>query len=575
MWSALNAIVNGAWFLGCAGEALLYRFQRDRTAQAQARVLRDIVRANRCCEFGRQHGFSDIRSVAEFRDRVPLSTWDEYAEAVQRIAAGERRVLTAEKVLRFLPTGGSVSGSKLVPYTRELQREFSRGIDPWVFHLFRWRPGLLMGCAYFSITPFGSAARRTPSGIPVGFDDDSAYLGSIMRRIGDRFLAVPRAVALICDPDAYRYVSLLFLLRRRDLALASVWNPAVLAIMLEKLSEWSEQLVTDIETGRIAEGVKLEPAVRRACQERLRPNGRRAAELRPIFDAWQGRDPRNHDSRGRTLYEALWPRLRVISCWADANAEGPARRLKDLFPHVDLQPKGLLSTEGFISFPVGGMGAGALATRSHFFEFIDESGGARTGGSVRLAHELARGCRYEVVITTGGGLYRYRTRDIVEVTGAWGGSPTIRLVGRADMVSDLFGEKLSEAHVRTVVEASLAKNGIRPDFWMVAPERGESACGFYALFIQLSSGRHCSGETGALGRAAEEIETGLRSNPQYLHCVRLGQLHPLRVFRIAERAAEDYLSICAAQGQRLGDIKPPALHRRTGWSAVFRGELLP
>lgn len=572
MSSARNAAVNGLWILTCVKDALAHRIWRDRVAQVQAKVLMDIVRANRGSDFGRLHGFSSMRSVGEYRNRVPLTTWDDCEEAVQRLAAGARRVLTEEPVLLFEPTGGSVSGAKLVPYTQRLQRQFTRGIHAWVFHLFRWRPSLVAGCAYFSITPFGSSRGRTSSGIPVGFEDDSAYLGGLMRRMGDGVLALPRAVALISDPCAYRYVSLLFLLQRKDLALVSVWNPAFLEILLGNLGDWWERLVADIETGRIEGAAGLERDVQRACQRRLKASRRRAAELRSIFGAWRGRSPRERDGRGRTLYEALWPRLRVISCWADASAESPAGRLKLLFPHVDVQPKGLLSTEGFVSFPVGGSGSAVLSTRSHFFEFIEPS---ERGGRVRLAHELSRGCRYEVVMTTGGGLYRYCTHDVVEVTGAWGGTPTIRFVGRADMVSDMFGEKLAEEHVRSAVEETLRRRQISSDFWMVAPERLRDGSGFYALFIQRAAGKEASCAGRILARAAEEIEAVMRGNPQYLHCIRLGQLHPLRVFLIAERASEDYLSSCVERGQRLGNIKPPALDRRTGWTAVFRGELLP
>jgi hypothetical protein len=553
-------------------DALAHRIRRERVARVQARVLMDIVRANRGSDFGRLHGFSGMRSVGEYRKRVPLTTWDDYREAVQRLAAGAQRVLTEEPVLLFEPTGGSVSGEKLIPYTRRLQRQFSRGIGAWVFHLFRWRPSLIAGCTYFSITPFGSSRRRTLCRIPVGFEDDSAYLGRLMRRIGDSVLAVPRAVASIADPSAWRYVTLLFLLRRKDIALVSVWNPTYLEILLGNLGDWWEPLAADIETGRIAGAAGLERCIQRTCQRRLKASHRRAGELRSIFGAWRGLSPLERDGRGRTLYEALWPRLRVISCWADASAESPASRLKLLFPHVDIQPKGLLSTEGFVSFPVGGSESAVLSTRSHFFEFVEPAG---HGGRVRLAHELARGCRYEVVMTTGGGLYRYRTRDIVEVTGSWGGIPMIRFVGRADMVSDMFGEKLTEEHVRSAVEETLRRNRISSDFWMVAPERRSDGSGFYALFIQLATGKNASRSGRPLAQAAEEIEAVMRANPQYLHCIRLGQLHPLRVFLIAERASEDYLSSCVGRGQKLGNIKPPALERRTGWTAVFRGELLP
>ena len=46
---------------------------------------------------------------------------------------------------------------------------------------------------------------------------------------------------------------------------------------------------------------------------------------------------------GPTNPAALWPRLEVISCWADGNAAGAAAALAARFPYVDLQPKGLLA----------------------------------------------------------------------------------------------------------------------------------------------------------------------------------------------------------------------------------------
>ena len=59
-----------------------------------------------------------------------------------------------------------------------------------------------------------------------------------------------------------------------------------------------------------------------------------------------------------------------------------------------------------------------LAIGSHFFEFIDANGCAR------LAHQLERGVDYTVVVTTGGGLYRYRLADRVSVDGWCAATPS-------------------------------------------------------------------------------------------------------------------------------------------------------
>lgn len=237
--------------------------------------------------------------------------------------------------------------------------------------------------------------------------------------------------------------------------------------------------------------------------------------------------------------QKIWPHLRVISCWADANAAGPAAALAKQFPHAKVQPKGLLATEGVVTIPFDG--AHALAYRSHFFEFRD-------GGDVRLATELETGKRYEVILTTGGGLTRYATDDIVEVTGYHRSCPLLTFVGRKSHISDHFGEKLNEIFVREQLQTVLG--GVGHDFAIVAFDTNA-----YVLHIESSA----SDET--LQNATSALEAALRQAHHYDLCRRLGQLQPLRMQRVHDGAAT-YLR-ARAQTQKLGDIKIPAL--TTSW----------
>src|SRR5262249_22262248 len=114
----------------------------------------------------------------------------------------------------------------------------------------------------------------------------------------------------------------------------------------------------------------------------------------------------------------LWPRLRVISCWADGNSAPAARRLAALFPHATIRAKGLIATEGFVSLPWEECGGAVLAVRSHFLEFLQADAVGRPDATCpQLAHELEPGYAYSVVLTTGGGLYRYHLGDVVAVVG--------------------------------------------------------------------------------------------------------------------------------------------------------------
>ena len=140
----------------------------------------------------------------------------------------------------------------------------------------------------------------------------------------------------------------------------------------------------------------------------------------------------------------IWPRLSLISCWADGPARAAAALLARRCEGIALQPKGLLATEAVVTIPFDGRHP--LAIRSHFFEFVEPD------GRVRLAHELQRGMEYTLLLTTGGGLYRYKLCDRVIVDDFVHHTPSLRFLGRDDRVSDLFGEKLSDGFVAGVLE---------------------------------------------------------------------------------------------------------------------------
>jgi hypothetical protein len=206
-----------------------------------------------------------------------------------------------------------------------------------------------------------------------------------------------------------------------------------------------------------------------------------------------------------------------------------------------------------------GRPAPVLAIRSHFFEFEENAGEQRP----RLAHELDRGGRYRVVLTTGGGLYRYRLGDEVEVVGFERQCPLLRFLGKADRVSDLVGEKLAEAHVRGVLDRACADNGLSPTFALLAPDA--AALPHYVLFVQ-----GIAPERAEFLRAA--VQARLEENPHYRYAVGLGQLAPLVIEVLPATVGPAWLVYerqCLARGQKAGAIKPAALDPWTGWRQVF------
>lgn len=553
--------LNTAWCWQCRREGIAFRHSFSRVRQTQESVLRAILRQGVRSVYGRVHGFDRAHSIEDFQQRVPLSDYDSLAEYVDRIADGESRVLTGERVKLLEPTSGSTSAEKLIPYTAGLRRQFHRAVSAWVWDVMHHFPAVRRGRAFWSISPPRLTDRRTPSGIPVGFDSDVQYLSRMQRRIVSRLLVIPSEIQSVRQLDQFRYAMLLYLLRAADVALISVWSPTFLTAILDRLEEWLEAICADLRRGTLRPPAS--PPGDKSSGLQLLPDPRRADVLWRLL--------RGPGSIGDRLTEC-WPRLSLISCWADASAESHVARLREYFPHVTLQPKGLIATEGVVSVPLSGSEGAALAVRSHFFEFEnigDDVVAGRDRSTLVLAHQLELGKRYRVVLTTAGGLYRYVLGDVVEVVGFRQQCPLLRFAGRSGCVSDLVGEKLNEAHVRTAMEGSFHKLGIQPHFAMLVPIVGQPPR--YRLYVVCAD---VDAGSVLFSRLATTLQSHLEENPHYRYATGIGQLGSVEARPLdtdARTAWACYERRCLQRGQRPGDIKPVALELSTGWDEVFRG----
>ena len=510
--SLLATAANLAWWATCKPAHRTFAVALHDPRRAQLEILRDCVARNADTSFGRAHRFEQIDSIDSFRRRLPLR---EYEELEPWITAGG---LTAERVLHLTPTSGSTGAKKRIPFTASLQRQFNAAIGPWIADLFTSDPSLAAGCAYWSITPPPRKDNQD------AFDDDAAYLGGARKRLVEAILAVPaRALRGIRDDDidGFRRITMRQLLLRRDLRLISIWHPSFLELLLDYAeTNWHS-----------------------LCDEIERTHRPRARQLR---------------AAGYGNWRAIWPDLALISCWTDAHAARSARALARRLPHVRIQPKGLLATEGFISIPFAS--AHPLAVRSHLVEFIDLDDEHHSRPC--LADELRIGGVYTLALTTAGGLYRYRLHDRVRVEGFVARTPSLRFEGRDDATVDRFGEKLHEQFVSTALERTMRELKLETAFALLAPDdddEGESARR-YLLFIQHPAPPLC---------LAPRLDEALQANPQYACCRALGQLEPVGVVPIGEDGYQTYAQAMIAAGQRLGDIKPAALSAWTGWMKVF------
>jgi hypothetical protein len=243
--------------------------------------------------------YGSPRTISDFREQIPVVSYEELTPWIDCIRDGERDVLFAGSPVAFERTGGSTGAAKLIPYSAEGLCDFQRAVVPWLRALVETHG--ITGRAYFSISP----ATRPPeliNGIPVGLPD-GAYLGATGVAVLADVTAVPFAVAAITDVTRWRTETSRHLAAARDLELIAVWSPTFLLGLLDGIG-----------------------------------------------------DPR-----------VLWPRLKVVSCWASAASKPFADALAARMPHAHLQPKGLLSTETVVTIP--DRDDRPVLTEFGFFEF--------------------------------------------------------------------------------------------------------------------------------------------------------------------------------------------------------------
>lgn len=521
------------------------RFVKDmgRAREVQEKILLRIISGNQNSNFGRQFGFGRIKNISDFQKAVSIMSYEDYSPWIDHIIRGEERVLTAEPVVLLEPTGGSSGGAKLIPYTKSLKQEFQMAIGPWLADLLNRYPKIKYGRSYWSVSPVGLEKKVTPGGVPIGFEDDTDYLGFLGRLI-NQTLAVPSSIKNVKHIRNFRYLTAYFLLSAKDLTFISIWNPTFLTLILDEIEYSKESLVKNIFDGRISLPISEDISY---LKDFIKPSPQRAKALEKLLLFNKIED-----------YSKVWPDLQIISCWTDASSEVYASNLKKIFAGIAIQGKGLIATEGIVSIPFGPSADHVPAYQSHFLEFQKDN-----EEKTQLLNELEVNKTYRVIITTSGGLYRYDLQDRVKVTGISQGLPILKFIGR-DKGTDLVGEKLNEAHASTAIRESLKHFQIECHFVMLAPEINAQG-GRYTLFIEPTS-------TDRILEASRLIDQRLKENFHYKYACELKQLLPLNVFIIKNDGQSAYMKRCLSDGQKLGTIKHSYLDRRGGWSHYFDGQ---
>ncbi|MFQ3618482.1 MAG: GH3 auxin-responsive promoter family protein [Cyanobacteriota bacterium] len=421
-----------------ARERLIHKTKH--VMETQELFLKEFIQAHKNTELGQQFGLSTIKTLDQFRERVPIRAYSFYEAYTERIAQGERGVLNPDPVVYINLTSGTTSRKKQVPVTRRYQRTLRRAdLASMGFAIAEMRQRRL---------PFGKALltnavpqpHKTSGGIPTG----PVSVGSIRqgRPLFEHLFSQPFDALEIADILARHYVCLLFALRHADLRGWVANFPMLMLRTCRYLETYAEELIHDLEQGAIAPWLPLEPHLRAKLERRFAADPQRATDLRTVL---------YYD--GRLTPKAAWPGLSYLTTARGGTSNFYLERFPDYFGEIPVFGGVYGTAEAtFGVYPSFDTDGSILAIESGFFEFVPQDQWSVEQPKTLLPVEVKVGEQYRILVTSYSGFYRYDIGDVVEVVGFYEQAPLIVFRHRQGGLLSSTTEKTTEFHAIQVME---------------------------------------------------------------------------------------------------------------------------
>ena len=91
----------------------------ETAVEDQQSVFNNLIKAAAKTEFGKEHGFADIKTYEDFIKQVPIRDYEAFKVYIERIKEGKHNVLWKGQPIYLAKTSGTTSGVKYIPITKD------------------------------------------------------------------------------------------------------------------------------------------------------------------------------------------------------------------------------------------------------------------------------------------------------------------------------------------------------------------------------------------------------------------------------------------------------------------------
>ena len=523
------------------GKAFLEKLEKSslNAYKENENLLFRLLDENKDTEYGRKYNFGSIKTIEDYINTVPFTEYEDYECYIGRMLKGEENILSARSTVHFATSSASSGKIKYVPMCQEAENLFAAYTHGLCFAVMdnelgeKWKKG--RGVSFTEVR-----FKPAENGISIG-----AVSGKVRfqhKENENLVYTTPQCISYPEDKMNFRYLHLLFALMEEDLSFITCTFMNAMADAMRYLQENWQMFINDIKTGTINNSILIPQDIKEEISSLIKPMPERAAFLKAEFEkGFEG------------IMERIWPNLQFVFGIGGGSFKVHTEKAKYYLGNIRVHYSIYSASEGIFAAPVSSETEDMLLLPfSAFFEFRDTN--SEENKTVTL-DKVEAGHDYEIIITNLSGLYRYRIKDVVRVTGFFNSLPKIQFLYRLNQLINIAGEKTNDNCMNDVMKFASQECGLGITEYSVYADTDTSP-GRYVIFAECYDGQ----ENLSAEQVAKVIEKYLcKFNPSYKDKIINHKLSPLKFHYLKANTYETYRDLVSDQGVSPNQLKPVRL----------------
>jgi len=366
--------------------------------EVQEEVLHQLIEIAEDTEIGRKYDFESINSYETFRERVPISSYEEIEPIIERTRRGEQNIFWPTSIKLFAKSSGTTNAkSKFIPVSEEALEDC------------HYKSGKDLLCLYLNNNE--NSQLFTGKSLRLGgskelYEDNGSSFGDLSAILIDN---MPLWAEFSSTPSS-------------KVSLMSEWESKLKAIIKES----TQENVTSLAGVPSWMLVLLNNVIQETGKENL-------------FQVWENLEVYFHGGVSFNPYEEQYKKMLP----------------RKSFKYYEIYN----ASEGFFAIQDRNNANDLLLMLDYgiFYEFIPMTEyGTETQMAIPL-WEVKKNTNYAIIITTNSGLWRYKIGDTIKFTST---SPyRLKVTGRTKHHINVFGEELIIENAEEALKTICAKTG--------------------------------------------------------------------------------------------------------------------